>query len=539
MLATLLACLSAAAPPAAEVDVSIDLGGSTAPFSHNWKRSFGSGHFLLGTRADWQRQLLKARDDLGLRGVRMHGILDDDMSVAPSARGPFHFYNVDAVLDFLVGAGVKPIIELSFMPASLARCSPATCRYAFHDSGAYKGLIMPPADPNEWYELIKALAAHMLERYGLGEVSSWHFEVWNEMWGVPYGPGSGQYLPLYNASARALKAVHPALRVGGPSSAGLEHVADLVRDARRMGVPLDFVSTHHYPSDPSCADASAGGKYALDPDCFAKEVLESAKIATDARLPFLLTEYKDGLQGGPGIGHGGPHGDAAYAAAFIIRTVPQLSSLHALSWWTFSDIFEETWMDGAPFYGGYGLLNTQGVPKPAYRAFELLGGAGHSRLLSVNLSDPTPDYPHSSTVSALATVGGGDAAAPAGLQLFLSNFGPEAGASGKPWAPRERAVRVTISAASGWEPPSRATLRRIDDNATAPHARWVAMGSPRSLTAAQLAELHAASSMPVEYVQLQNASGGGPSAVTIKLVVPPYGVVHLSAAAAGARAATV
>ncbi len=143
----------------------------------------------------------------------------------------------------------------------------------------------------------------------------------------------------------ALKAVHPALQVGGPSSANLENVADLIADTQKAKIPLDFISSHHYPSDPSCSHAG-GGKNTQRAECFSLDVLESAALAKDAALPFFLSEYKDGLQGGPGTGFGGTHGDLSYAAAFVVHTLPKLGALDVVSWWTFSDIFEENWMIG-------------------------------------------------------------------------------------------------------------------------------------------------------------------------------------------------
>ena len=147
---------------------------------------------LLGTRADWRAHLKLAHDELGFTGIRGHGLLDDDMSVVsgPKRRGvyPLQFYNIDNVFDFLVETGIRPVVELSFMPSHFVNCgalrSPnATriCHYAFNDPGSYKGLAMTPDDFEDWHDLIKALAEHLVERYGLKEVSNWHFEVWNEM----------------------------------------------------------------------------------------------------------------------------------------------------------------------------------------------------------------------------------------------------------------------------------------------------------------------------------------------------------------------
>ncbi len=170
---------SAAALPA--VNVTVNMSGALDPFPHNWERSFGSGHALLATRADWQQQLQRSVAEIGLRGVRMHGVLDDDMSVTPDGH-TYHWYNVDRVFDFLVSQNCVPIVELSFMPRALALNKDS---YAFGNRGGYKGLTSPPADYNQWHDLIKAFATHLLGRYGLGVVSRWSFEVWNEMWGMP------------------------------------------------------------------------------------------------------------------------------------------------------------------------------------------------------------------------------------------------------------------------------------------------------------------------------------------------------------------
>ena len=240
-----LAGLAASTTALPAVGVTLDASGATTAFPHNWERSFGSGHALLATRADWQQHLQRSVNEIGLRGVRMHGVLDDDMSVTPDGT-TYHWYNVDRAFDFLVKAGVAPIVELSFMPRALAQNKEA---YAFGNRGGYKGLTSPPSDYNRWYDLIHAFGAHLVDRYGLGVTATWRFEVWNEMWGMPY---PSAYVPLYNASARALKAVHPSLKVGGPSSANLANVADLIADTSKAGIPIDFVSTHHCePADPN------------------------------------------------------------------------------------------------------------------------------------------------------------------------------------------------------------------------------------------------------------------------------------------------
>ena len=508
---------TAAAASQPTVSVSVDAAGGAEPFPHNWQRSFGSGHALLATRADWQAQLKRAVAEIGLRGVRMHGLLDDDMSVMLDAH-TYSWYNVDKVFDFLVAEGVTPIVELSFMPSAIAANKEA---YSFANRGGYKGLNSPPSDYNAWYDLIHALGTHLVARYGVGEVSRWSFEVWNEMWGMPYPTA---YVPLYNASARALKAVHPSLIVGGPSSANLADIPELIADAAALGVPLDFVSSHHYPSDPSCSHA---GPHAGKAECFSLDVLAAAAVATNASKPFYLTEYKDGLQGGPGTGFGGRHGDTAYAAAFVVHTLPRLTSLDLVSWWTFSDIFEENWMIGKPFYGGFGLLTIDGVAKPAYRAFELLAGAGTRRLTAVTVDDAAPGYMNESTISAFATLGDARGVGDA-LQIFVANFGPEEGASPAPWSPVPRNVSLSLAGVHA----KGAMLRRIDDATTAPYDAWAKLGSPPYPTAAQVEAVAAASQMSEEWLPLEAAvEVEGPLARAV-FEVPAYGVAHLTIAAA-------
>lgn len=348
MLAPLLLLLSVpsgagAAPAAAQptVEAMLDLDAQTSPFPHYWKRCFGSGHVLLGTRADWREHMARSAAEIGVEGLRMHGVMDDDLSVAPQ-KGEYHFYSVDLVYDFMLKHGVKPIVELSFMPKSLVTCGgkgEPECRWSFGAPGSYRALNHPPDNWEDWYDLVQAMAQHMVDRHGLAEVSSWHWEVWNELWGMPY---PHPYLDLYNASARAIKSVDETLRVGGPATAGLAFVQEFVNDTKAMGIPVDFVSTHSYPSDGYCSGTD-------DPECFTKKLLATRAIAQEAGYPFLITEYKDGLQGGPGCAYGGKHGDMAYAAAFILHTIPTLTELDMFSWWTISDVFEEGWLSGIPF----------------------------------------------------------------------------------------------------------------------------------------------------------------------------------------------
>ena len=520
-----------AADAADSVIASFDAGSvsGAAPFPHYWKRCFGSGHALLGTRVDWREHLQRARTELGVESIRFHGIFDDDMSVM-SDDGSYNWYNVDLVYDYMLSIGVRPYVELSFMPSALASACAEdanSCDYVETTGidgigpGSYKALENAPGNYEDWNQLVKLFAEHMVERHGLSEVSTWRFEVWNELWGgMDKFPGDldSPYLHLYNASAVALKHVSPLLQVGGPASAHLQYIPDFIADISALGWPLDFISTHSYPSDSGdgypCTSASE-----TDPDCFSRLVQNNRDFAAATGLPFYLSEYKEGLQEGPEYGSLSAHADTAYAASFIMHNIPLLEDVDIFSWWTFTYVFEEGWIRGIPFYGGFGLLNTQEIAKPAYRAFQLLNDAGSVRLPLTSLEDPSQDYPNSSTVSAFGTCDdiGNDRCA--GLQIFAANFGPMAGSTGEgnEWDPRPRNVTLHIDGLTASER-SGAFIYRIDDETTRPFFDWLDMDSPKYLSGDQLTQLHASSQVAVVPATFDETG-------SLTFEIPAYGCV--------------
>jgi hypothetical protein len=215
------------------------------------------------------------------------------------------------------------------------------------------------------------------------------------------------YMKLFNASSAALKSVSPQLRVGGPATMQLFDVEDFLSRCKALGIAVDFVTTHLYPTCPECQTNTTQAR----PDCFSELVLQSSRVARRHGLPFLLTEYNAGL--------GGTNRDDASGAAFLFRNIGLLESLDMFSFWTFTDIFEEGWMRSAPFHNGFGMMTVNGVRKPVWRAFELLMHAGTERL-TVTGDDFSP-MSSDSTVSVLATKGG-KGAGPLGLQLFVANY---------------------------------------------------------------------------------------------------------------------
>ena len=313
-----------------------------------------------GTRiaAEFAAALRLARTDLGASMVRAHAILHDDNAVAcrdqQTGGLSFSFDRVDAIYDQLLEIGLRPVVELSFMPAALARDPEQTVF-------TYRGIISPPADWAQWRQLVTALATHLVERYGINEVASWAFEVWNEPNLQVFWLGTkAEYLRLYDESAKAIGAVSPRLRVGGPATAAGEWIESLAAHAERGGVPLDFVSTHTY------------GNLPLD-------VRPSLRRHGFAGIPVWWTEW------GVGSTHFGPVHDGVLGAPFVLSGFHQAQGrLDALAYWVISDHFEELGRPPRLFHNGFGLLTVGNLRKPRYWAVHLAEHLG-DHLLAANV----------------------------------------------------------------------------------------------------------------------------------------------------------
>jgi len=479
---------------ASQTTVTVQTGQTTA-FKHFWKESVGSGHALLGTRADWQAQLAQSVHDIGFKRVRMHGIFDDDMSVV-LAPGQYEFYNIDVIYDYLLSIDVRPIVELSFMPGVLAGCWPWNttgdkCNYVMH----YDGIVQPPKNFSDWEDLCFNFATHLVQRYGVQEVRQWHFEVWNELWGMDY---PHPYLDLYEASRRGIQRADPLLQVGGPATMQCQWISQFVADTNGG---FEFVSTHLYPTDPNCTYPAPGYN---DPDCFANTI-KAARAQAPLTKPFFLTEYNAGL-GNTELLY------SSYAASFIFRNVPLLeSTLDVWSYWTFSDVFEENGMHSAPFEGfNYGIQTVQGLKKPAYRAFEMLKTAGTQQFPTT----VTPAVANNS-ITSFATYNAGSKT----VSVFVSSFLPQ----GFP-IPASTEVTVALEAVNCTEKLiSQAQVTQVGAGKGDIFAAWQKMGSPAYPTPSQMNQLRVASEPATFNLPIQSVNG----MCAVTLTVHSYDIVRI------------
>ncbi len=349
------------------VEVRVDASRVTGPLDRVW-HMIGSerlsqvfaGQDSAGNAigGEFTEALRLARRELGVTTVRAHALLHDDLQVATrDADGGlrFDFTGVDRVYDRVLSTGLRPIVELSFMPRALASEAKAT---VFD----YRGIISPPADWAEWESLVVALVSHLVDRYGLAEVARWAFEVWNEPnLAVFWTADRAAYFHLYEVSARAVKSVHADLRVGGPATAAGDWLEAFVDYVQEHDLPLDFLSTHSYGSLP------------IDPGPL---LARCGRASTE----IWWTEW------GVSPTHFGPMHDGAFGVPFILSGLKSAQGrLQALAYWVVSDHFEELGRPPRLFHNGFGLLTVGNLRKPRFWALRLAEEMG-DRILASQVS---------------------------------------------------------------------------------------------------------------------------------------------------------
>ena len=474
------------------VTFTSSVSAASTPLNHAWEHTVGSGHALLALRADWQQQIKRCHDELGFRYVRFHGILDDDMGtlIEHEEKPLYSFFNADCICDFLLSIGMRPVVELGFMPEMLA----SGREIVFH----YRGNVTPPADYGAWGTLIGRLVTHWVERYGIVEVRQWFFEVWNEPNLPAFWTGTrDDYFELYGHTARAIKTVDASLRVGGPATAMTAWVSELLDYCEKNRLPADFISTHLYPTDPlGFEGADTEEQLANSPRDFMRD---RAKLVRDQARgrPVYFTEWN--ISSNP-RDH---YHDEPFAAAYVARIALETDAfVEGYSYWTFSDIFEENYFPSVPFHGGFGLLNLHGVPKPAYRAFQLLHQLGTERLPVAGTHDTVDVWVVRKDRS---------------LTVFLTNHAQPRHDIGT------QHVEVYLTDASE---PLAATLERIDEDHANPRRCWREMGEPEYLSRSQVEQLTAASLVVKEKLGFAYAN----RTIRFQLEIPAHAVAAVTLA---------
>ncbi|WP_298456166.1 GH39 family glycosyl hydrolase [uncultured Cellulomonas sp.] len=464
-----------------------------------WRACVGTGRASLALRGDYVESLTRTQRDIGFRAVRGHGLLSDDMGVHRpytldgERRVRHSFTYVDQVVDTYLAQGIRPFLELGFMPSGLASGGQTVFWW--------NGNVTPPSSYPEWAELVAATLRHLVDRYGIEEVRSWPVEVWNEpnltnFWA---GADRDEYLRLYEVTARAVKDVDSGLQVGGPaiSPGADEWWEPFAEFVTARDVPCDFVSRHAYTSGP--AQHVPFGTYQdmqppqalLDQFGAARRHLAGSPLA---ELPVHITEFNTSYR------PDNPVHDTADNAAYLAPVLAAGGDLvDSFSYWTFCDVFEEEGVPTSLFHGGFGLLTHRGIAKPTFHLYAFMARMGATVLARGDDHLVTRHKDGRVTVLAWQPVDGSATTAATSHTVRLS---VPVAAAARPWA-----APPPDGDHDGGPATVFALRHRVNESDGNAWTAWQGLGRPASPSARHLDVLHEASRPAVEHRALPLARG--------------------------------
>jgi xylan 1,4-beta-xylosidase len=354
-----------------------DINRTSGPVDHFFDLSVGSDYPGTLIRDDSQAQLKLAVDELGFRYLRFHAIFHDVLGTVRIENGKtvYNWTKIDQLYDDLLARHIKPFVELGFTPQALATSKNSI----FY----WQGNTSHP-NPEGWRDLVAAFTRHIEDRYGRDEVRTWYFEVWNEpnLSGFWEGADQKAYFELFDLSSNTIKSIDPALRVGGPSTAGAAWVPEFLAHVKQSGAAVDFVSTHTYGVDGGFLDENGKDDTKLSPSPDAitgdvRRVRQQISASSFPNLPLYFTEWSTSYTPRDLV-----H-DSYISAPYVLSKLKAAQGLaQGMSYWTYTDLFEEPGPPTASFQGGFGLLNREGIRKPVFFAYKYLHALHGNAVLS-------------------------------------------------------------------------------------------------------------------------------------------------------------
>jgi xylan 1,4-beta-xylosidase len=509
------------------------------PLKHFWSFCAGAGRANEGLRADWQEQLRLAVKECGFKYIRFHGLYHDDMFVYREEKGRaiYNFQYLDILFDKLLEIGIKPFVEFGFCPGDLAT-----------EKGTvfwWKGNGSPPKDYAKWGELIRRTVKNWIARYGIEEVRSWYFEVWNEPNLHPFFRGTkSQYFELYKVTARVLKGIDPGLRVGGPATSNFvpdarfngetediscHRVVTEAKDldaldwqpawvkqfltfCRREKLPVDFVSCHPYPTDWALDEHGQGKKSTRGVGATPRDLALVKQIVAVSPYPnaeIHLTEWSSSSSPRD-FTH-----DFLQAATYVTKAnLDSIGTVDSLSHWTFTDVFEEGGAGDTIFHGGFGMINLQGIVKPTFHAYRFMNALG-DELISKGASGVVTRCSKTGKLVALAYHYPPEMSLSVPASFDSRDQAKETLALGKP---EQLNIELT-----GLKPNAPILVETLDKTHGNAMAAWEAMGSPESPTREQAQLLRQKAAMPKQ----EHVQAGTNGCFKLRRPIEPWSVVMI------------
>jgi xylan 1,4-beta-xylosidase len=526
------------------VTVSVDAARSSGPLPPVW-RFFGADEPNYATMKDG-RKLLTELGKLrpGQVYFRAHNLLSTgdgtpafkwgstNIYTEDTAGNPvYDFTVVDRIIDTYLARGIRPYLQIGFMPEAMSTAPPGVpYQHLWRPGFDYKliatGWTYPPKSYEKWGELVYQWTRHNVERYGAEEVSRWYFQVWNEANINFYWQGTHQeFYKLHDFAIAAVRRALPNARVGGPDSAGpggtfmdgfLKHVTSGTNHATgEKGTPMDFLA-FHAKGRPTFVD----GHVRMGISTHLKEVdggfTKVLSVPALAKLPVVIGESDpEGCAACPGPQNAYRNGTmySSYTAASFARiwelAARREVNLEGVLSWSFE-------FENQPWFAGYRQLATNGVMLPVLNVFRMFAQLGPEMLAATSSAQLPLETVMQDGVRGEADVGvlaTRDAKGQVAVLLWHYHDDDVPGA--------DAAIRLGVKGLRGAQA---ATLWRVDGGNANAFAAWKAMGSPQSPNATQYAELEKASELVAQSVRAASSRRGEH---TFELVLPRQGVALL------------
>lgn len=479
--------------------IAIDIKGKTEPLDRFFDISVGADYSGTMIRPANMAQLKTSVDELGFRYVRFHDIFHDKLGTVRKVDGEtvYDWTQLDQLFDGLLERKIRPFVELGFTPEVMKTSDQKIFWWQGNTS-------QPKHD--EWQALVDAFVRHLEARYGRKEVRQWYFEVWNEpnLAGFFETGDQKAYFELYALTARTIKAIDPELRVGGPATAGAAWVAELLDYAATQNVPIDFASTHTYGVNSGFLDEKGveDTKLAPSPQAVTQDVLRVRQQIASSKfpnLPLFMTEWSTSYNPRDLV-----HDSYINATYLLAKLKAVEGSVQGMSYWVYSDLFEEPGPPDRAFHGGFGLMTKDGIRKPAWFTYKYLHALKDGKL---TVGDP----------QAWVTTDGKEAAAviwdfqqpvqPVSNRSFFGRLVPNA---------PSRDVALTFGGlkAGGRY---RLTVNRVGYRANDAYSAYIDMGKPVELSPDQKRQLEELTRDLPETDRMVQADASGRIAETVKM----------------------
>jgi xylan 1,4-beta-xylosidase len=481
------------------VKAVINFNSTVKKLDHVWEKVICSGAAQVVTRGDLQQHLKMAHDDCGFKYVRFHGIFNDYLEACRADKNGaliYNWQNIDYIYGSLLSIGMKPFIEMSFMPPCLALGEKE------HIPG--RNCVTPPRDYGQWAQFIHAFAEHLAEHFGREEVREWYFELWNEPNLDGFWKGTQEeFFKLYAETAKAIKKADPEFRVGGPASARGEWVENFIKYCDTHDIPCDFISTHIYPDDEDFFTTDKD--YVADfkgEDYVRKMVKMNYDITLKSRRtwPIYWTEYNSSWR------FCMEDREGANQAAFICRMLHQVHDyVKSFAYWVVSDVYDEGGFPRTAFPGLFGLINFNGLPKASFNAYRLLHMLGDQE---VHVEGDGLD---------------------GRLNIWAAKTESEGHVLAYYWQPQnheelqEKKVNIALNGLGCETSNCQISTYLIDQNHSNVYQAWKKLGSPENLTEKDVKRLNAKSKL--EMVEKKTVAVDTQGMVNLQLSIKPGSVV--------------